>query len=734
MSSTQRRRSCQFLSGVLLLIGALFPPLVSAQSIEGFRREDSTPGFSFELPESTEDAKVNVTAERQEAGENYFLLEGNARIEYRTIVLSADRITYNKTTQDVLAEGNVILDQGTQRLSGDRVVFNLGSETGTVFNARAAFQPSIFFRGETIEKIDEDTYVLTNGIFTSCDLDDPAWSFSLSRGEITVEDYARLEDLSFRARNVPLIWTPYLVWPTRRDRARGFLIPKVGNSSRFGAYLGTAYFIPLGQSADVTLLGDIYSEGYFGLGSEVRYVPSADTEGALDAQGVYDPENDALEWRYQYEHTQENLPGDIRGVIDIEDYSDLNFFQEFSRDLDLLTKSNIYSAAYLTKNAPKYSANLRTERRKYFLGPGEERIYEQLPSLEFRAYPLQLGDTPLYVTGVSSIAHLRTNLGANYYRADLAPTLSMQLRTPPWLSVKPQLQLRETFYTSTVDEVTGEYVDDSLSRFYAQGEVEVVGPSFSRIFAREIGGFSRFKHVIEPRVRYLYTTDVEDQNRVIPFDTIDTPRLPLVRDTVEYSITQRLLAKEGKPNSSAREILSFTVRQSAALSDPIRPSASFQERSAIGMNLRFNPYPGISIDGDTTFEDGSFDLRRTSLSTRLQSSTNPAFFALTWFANFPTERSSFESSQFRVAGGVPILADRIRLAAQVNYDAERQEFLEKRLLIDYAGSCYSIALEYRDFDSFTREGTFRNNRDYILSVSLKNVGTFVDLRGSLDPN
>lgn len=152
------------------------------------------------------------------------------------------------------------------------------------------------------------------------------------------------------------------------------------------------------------------------------------------------------------------------------------------------------------------------------------------------------------------------------------------------------------------------------------------------------------------------------------------------------------------------------------------------------MNLRFNPYPGIAVDGDTTFEDGSFDLRTTSVSTRLQATGSPAFFALTWFANFPTRQTTFESSQFRVAGGVPLLNDRFRVAAQLNYDAERQEFLEQRFLIDFAGSCYSISLEYRDFDSYTRQGTFRNNRDYILSVNLKNVGSFDVLRGSLDRN
>ena len=53
-------------------------------------------------------------------------------------------------------------------------------------------------------------------------------------------------------------------------------------------------------------------------------------------------------------------------------------------------------------------------------------------------------------------------------------------------------------------------VNQSLTRSYAQGQVELVGPSFSRIFNESIGTFTRFKHVIEPRFRYVYTTNVTD--------------------------------------------------------------------------------------------------------------------------------------------------------------------------------------------------------------------------------
>src|ERR1017187_6231346 len=101
----------------------------------------------------------------------------------------------------------------------------------------------------------------------------------------------------------------------------------------------------------------------------------------------------------------------------------------------------------------------------------------------------------------------------------------MQLHTPLWLSIRPQVSVRETYYSETLSDAsvanpfgTLEAVHNPIERFYAQGQVEVVGPSFSKIFNASIGGFTKFKHVIEPRIRYLYTTDVNDQSRVIRFD------------------------------------------------------------------------------------------------------------------------------------------------------------------------------------------------------------------------
>lgn len=718
------------------IVSAMVAASLSAQQSREPIRKFTAPKskFSFDFGPKKSGGTVAIKADKQEyVREDYAILEGNVQITYQDIKILADRLTWNQKTNDITAEGHVVLDQGPQRLAAERVFFNLDSKTGTLFEANGNFEGSVFFTGEKIEKLDDRTYRLTNGLFTSCELDDPAWAFHLGSGVVTVDDYARLKNLSFNVKRIPLLYTPYIVWPTKRDRAQGLLIPKIGVSNRFGGYVGNAYFIPLGQSADTTIYADYYSKGYYGGGLNTRYIPSQQVRGEIEAYAVRDAENGSIEWRYDARHTQENLPGGFRGVVDIEDFSDLDFFQRYSRNFELNTKSNVYSSAYLTKNRPGYALNIRTERREHFLG-NETNVFEQLPSLEYRMLPNQVGRTPLYFALESSASHLRTSLGANYYRTDLFPTLSMQLRTPSWISIKPQLSVRQTYYSSSYNEAR-QITDEEISRSYAQGQVEVVGPSLSRIFRGELGGFSRFKHVIEPRLRYLYTSgvDAEEQRRVIPFDTTDTPFLPLVRDTVEYSLTQRLLAKEAKEGASAREIMSLTLRQSVSLSDAQDAAIVPDDRyTPLSLTAHVNPYQSVSINANASFGNRSKRLDQASISANLHGPAN-SYFGLTWFGSYaPPESSSPDSSQFRINGGIPVWRDRVRADVQVNYDAERSEFLEQRYMIGAHASCYSVALEYRDFPGLRAGTVSERNRDYHISVSLKNVGTFVDLRGSLD--
>ena len=69
--------------------------------------------------------------------------------------------------------------------------------------------------------------------------------------------------------------------------------------------------------------------------------------------------------------------------------------------------------------------------------------------------------------------------------------------------------------------------------------------------------------------------------------------------------------------------------------------------------------------------------------------------------------------------------------AAVNYDATRSELLEQRYFARFNASCYNIGLELRDFLEY-RTGSPQRNRDFRLSIDLKNVGSFpINLPGTL---
>lgn len=692
--------------------------------------------------------------------DEYAILEPDVTVEYQDVKLHADKVTINFKTKDVVAQGHVVIDQGPNRITADTVYYNLGTKLGTFFNATGAMDPALYFTGSKIEKTGDDSYHLEHGIFTSCDIDQPAWSFHVRSADITLDDYAHMHDFSFLARKLPIFWAPLLTWPTKRDRSRGFLIPRVlfssctgTKSTCFGTRLELGYFIPIGDTADTTLYADLNTKGYNGFGINARYVPTPDIKlGELNAYTVRDAFTGNQEWKYSYKHSQENLPGGFRGVVDIEDFSNLEFYRRYDRDPRIHTLSQLYSSAYLTKNRANYSLNFLTDRRD-LVGLGvdpnsfnDRQRFEQLPSLQFRLYPNRIASTPFYFSLESSASHLamsnlRTVEDASYGRADFFPTLSMQLRTPPWFSIRPQVSWRETYYSQSLDadglrNDAGQQLiaDEPLTRSYGQAQVELVGPSFSRVFNESMGGFSKFKHVIEPRFRYLYTTDVRDQDRVIRFDTVDSPFLPIVRDSVEYSLTQRLIGKEEGPNGNSREVLSLSLRQSVSLSKPFTDATGGgtttlpggeQKYTPLTASLHVNPYQTITFDANATYGNVSHQLDSTSVSANLVGSGDRAdkYLSFTWFSSYrlPGQPSGTGADQIRLNTGSSILHDRLRADVQLNFDAKKGTFLEQRYLLGGTGSCYGLALEYRRYlvyDPLPRPAT-----SYGIAVTLKNVGT-----------
>jgi lipopolysaccharide assembly outer membrane protein LptD (OstA)/acetyl-CoA acetyltransferase len=707
--------------------------------------------FEFRVPAERGGGGVAGTAGAIETqGELEAVLSGGVEIKYRDLQFSAERVVIHRDTMTLEAEGDVVFDQGSRRVAASRADFDLATETGTFWNASAFAEPDQYFHGDVVTKTGENSFEIQDGVLTSCTGDPtPDWSLRIASAKVELGGYAHLKHARMRMKKAPLFYWPYLIWPAKTERSSGFLIPNVGYSASRGVQLGLAYYQVMGPSADLTLLADAWEKTWAGAGAEFRYHPTEGTRGNIAAYLLADRDLDRQEWRTIWNHSTSDLPGGLRGVVSVNQYSDYDFFREFQRSEEENTRRFLYSNAFLSGNWGAQSLSMIVDQRETFLSDGRTSTQRQLPEVTYRVRKLKLGRTPLYFSLDSTASYLASetdqSFDVTYGRFDLAPQLTVPLRVAPWMSVAISGGGRTTWWgdslpVSEFDATTGTttrlcedgaladgefYCGESLSRNYGTAQVDVVGPTFSKIFDSPGGAFSKLKHVIEPRFNAGYVGDFEDQLRVSRFDEIDQFS-PSRIGTV--TLVNRVLAKPtDESKGGAFEVFSLSLAQSFSFDDeqPLqrsRDGLQESQESPIFATLRYSPSRVVDLQARATWSTLFADLQSTSLSLRAKGSR--AGVDLTWYTNYDPELGGKGSDQTRFGFNLDIIKNRLTLAGQLNYDLLNSEILQQRYFLDYRSQCWSLLIEGREQVT----GAYVA-RDYRFLLSLKNVGTFLDLNG-----
>jgi hypothetical protein len=106
---------------------------------------------------------------------------------------------------------------------------------------------------------------------------------------------------------------------------------------------------------------------------------------------------------------------------------------------------------------------------------------------------------------------------------------------------------------------------------------------------------------------------------------------------------------------------------------------------------------------------------------------------VSWFGSrpvlatvLPPGSPSLNSDQVRFAGGID-LGKLFRIDTTVSYDATQHLVLEDRSLLTYKGSCFTVFFEFRELRVPPQP-----RKDFRVVVNLKDIGTLLDVNGSLD--
>ncbi len=535
------------------------------------------PARAEQLPDATPVSdQPSLSAEKfEQITQDELLLTGDVDLRYGPIRLLADTIYYNDETRTARAEGNVVLIVGQSQISGDRLEMNVDTRLATIWNAHGYMDPDVIFTAEKLERISEDKVVITDGTVTTCTQPTPYWSFHVSRATLHLEHYAHMRNVALKMSAAPVFYLPYLLWPMKRDRASGLLLPNVGYSRRRGSFLGNALYIALGRSQDATLFYDRYGQSGTGFGLEYRFVPSP--RGQAIFTGYYlddeveDPDAEPGEtsrerYRFKYLQTQ-TFSGGYRLLADLNTVSDLDYYLDFERDITQTTSPTVLSQVDFSRSWSHYFLNSRLDRQEQFLSTSEDLTLQRVPELEFRGHGVRLWKTPLYLSFESSaglfqkkrrfevtrqptdpnaeIDLVTTSRSTTYQRFDLFPTISASFTPTPWLDISPSVSARQTFWSRSLadpSDPNSSTIEEDETRGFASYNLSIVGPRTYRIYGSptEKKG-TVFKNTFEPRIEYSYIPEVRGGDSIILFDDVDVVAGDIHR--ARYSLTSRIFAK-----------------------------------------------------------------------------------------------------------------------------------------------------------------------------------------------
>ena len=238
----------------------------------------------------------------------------------------------------------------------------------------------------------------------------------------------------------------------------------------------------------------------------------------------------------------------FRAVSSIDYLSSFVFRLAFSETFTQAVNSEVKSQAFLSNTTRGFSYNALVQRYQDFESSqnGDVITILHAPSFAVSGVDQKLAHTPLYWSMDAAAEGLSRSepgfhTGDLLGRFDLTPAVSLPLLSHGW-SMRPELALRNTFYTQQLLPVNGGVGtagSNAINRKALEGTVELRPPSVSRIFDRPVLG-RKLKHVIEPRLTYRYVTGVHNFANILRFDERD-----VLSNTneVEYGIIQRIYSK-----------------------------------------------------------------------------------------------------------------------------------------------------------------------------------------------
>jgi LPS-assembly protein len=724
--------------------------LLALQASPGICQRNQTSGGTSGDPVTIEADSISYDYET-----DTYHAEGRVVITYVKGVLTADHVFLEKSRDQVRAEGNAKLTSDQDTLEGDRIDFDIRDKTGVAHRGRAFMARNHFYlAGDRIIKTGESSYVVDGGAkATTCDGPSPDWHLAADKLDVTIDGYGTLTHAKFKAKDIPVLYLPYLIFPAKTKRQSGLLLPYFAYSdSKLGLDVEVPFFWAISDEMDATFYQRYMDKRGYKQGVEFRYFTSPDNFGTFygdymndtghvkeTAGGISrDWQSDQRRWSLYLNHQTQFDPGfyfrtDIRKVSDswyFKDFSSNNYYlsnyatteQQRFRKVPFVGNENLgalESTVRLVKTWSLYNLTVSASSTDNFATVSNDATLQRYPEITLTGVKRALFKSPVNFEFTSTYDYFYREVGQKGHFYELKPTLSLPINLGGYGMMTPALALSEVLWRREDQEpdLSNKQGNRNLyaASLYANTEV-------SRVFNVSGQTVEKIRHSIFPEVAYTYIPKVDQTGLPDYIAPVGE------QQTITYALTNSLMArwkgKDGKRNYL--EFFRLKLAQSFDIIESHRDvAATGGERkpfSNIIVEADFKPFQYLSFAARNVYGITTTNWTQANYDLTLSDARGDAAVL-----GYRYTQNSIEEINLYLKA---VITNTLNLTYNQRRSQLLQKDFEKKLAVSYRKQCWNVEFSYSEKLNTTMNQAGvsmqgdQYDRTYMLTLYLYGLGTF----------
>jgi LPS-assembly protein len=263
----------------------LLPAAANADAPAAQPAQPAKPRKGFAVPAQVRSEHgaepVTVTGEQTiyDSRTDTFAVKGDAVMSQGGSVLKADEIDIMRRDRNARAIGHVhLIDPEIEMWATDGTI-DITNETMVLNNAKILAKKDVYhLEGKQIVKLEGQSYEVKEGFFTTCGCEKgtPDWSITANHMLVNMGHTGTATNAKFDVAGIPIMATPYFVFPANTSRHTGLLVGREGESGLRGFQWLQPYYIVIDKSSDATVALDIETSQRVGGLAEYRLVNGKD--------------------------------------------------------------------------------------------------------------------------------------------------------------------------------------------------------------------------------------------------------------------------------------------------------------------------------------------------------------------------------------------------------------------------------------------------------------------------